>query len=260
MDDLQSLLGDLQKEMDSVSSGTAGKTGAPLEYKKGSYVYGFTTRKQGDARKPETIDALIKELGIKPETVVRPVQSHGTTITVIDEKVDKGTVEIKDCDGLVTKQKNVLLSVMTADCVSIIYVDMKNGIVGVSHQGWKGSLARMAQKMVDRMVEFGAEKSVIQCMLGPSIGEECYDVDKDRYSKFKEEFFSYYHLFAKEKEGKYSLNLNELNVQQLIEAGIGITNISSVEKCTSCEKDDFYSFRRDSKEDFGEMLSYVIAS
>jgi hypothetical protein len=95
---------------------------------------------------------------------------------------------------------------------------------------------------------------------GTLLREECYDVDKDRYSKFKEEFFSYYHLFAKEKEGKYSLNLNELNVQQLIEAGIGITNISSVEKCTSCEKDDFYSFRRDSKEDFGEMLSYVIAS
>lgn len=232
--------------------------GVPLQYKNGSYIYGFTTKKNGDARKAENIEDLVKELGIKPETIVRPTQSHGTNISVIDEKVEKRTVEIKDCDGLVTKQKNVLLSVMTADCVSVIFVDMKNGVIGVSHQGWKGSLARMAQKMVDKMVETGAEKGTIQCILGPSIGEECYGVEKERYSQFKNEFFTYYHLFAKEKEGKYSLNLNELNVQQLLEAGIGITNISSVEKCTSCEKEMFFSYRRDSKEDFGEMLSYIL--
>jgi YfiH family protein len=253
MDDLQSLLGDLQKDISSLKT-----NGAPLQYKNGSYVYGFTTKKQGDVRKPEVVDALVKELGIKPETIVRPSQSHGTNISVIDEKTEKGTVEIKDCDGLITKEKNVFLSVMTADCVSVIYVDMKNGVIGVSHQGWKGSLARMAQKMVDKMVELGAEKSTIQCILGPSIGEECYTVEKDRFTEFKNEFFSYYHLFAKEKEGNYSLNLNELNVQQLLETGIGITNISSVEKCTSCEKDMFYSYRRDSNEDFGEMLSYII--
>ena len=252
MDDLQSLLGDLQKDISSL------KTDIPLQYKNGSYTYGFTTKKQGDGRNPEVIDDLIKELGVSAETVVIPKQSHGVNIVVVDEKVDKGRIEIPDCDGLITKEKNVFLSVLTADCVSVIFIDMKNGVIGVSHQGWKGSLARMAQKMVDKMAEIGAEKSVIQCVLGPSIGEECYEVKKDLYTQFKNEFFSYYHLFAKDKGGKYSLNLNELNVQQLLEAGIGITNISSVEKCTSCEKDTFFSYRRDSKEEFGEMLSYVV--
>lgn len=253
MDDLQLLLGNLQKDIDSQKP-----DGAPLQYTNGSYIYGFTTKKNGDARNPEVIETLVKELDINPETIVRPSQTHGTNIVVIDEKAEKGTLELNDCDGVVTKQKNVWLSVMTADCVSVIYVDMKNGVIGVSHQGWKGSLARMAQKMVDKMVEIGAEKSAIQCILGPSIGEECYTVEKDRYSRFKNEFFTYYHLFAKEKDGKYALNLNELNIQQLLETGIGITNISSVEKCTSCEKDMFYSYRRDSKEEFGDMLSYAI--
>lgn len=233
----------------------------PLQYNEDGFVWGFTTKTDGDGRKDETLEELQKKLKITPTSIIRLNQIHGTNIHTIEKipEFKKGEKQIKlpDTDGVITKLPGIFLTVLTADCVSTVFIDKKNKIIGVSHQGWKGSLANMAKNMVEKMVEAGAEKESIITYVGPSIGMCCYNVEQDRYLQFKDAYYSYHHLFTKVDGEKYFLNLAELNVQQLLEAGLGWGNVTNLAKCTSCNKEEFYSYRRDSKDDFGEMISYA---
>ena len=57
-----------------------------------------------------------------------------------------------------TNQPGLLLAVQTADCVPILLVDPKKRAVAAIHAGWRGTLARIAQKAVGRLqMEFGSE-------------------------------------------------------------------------------------------------------
>ncbi len=229
----------------------------PLQYDENGFAWGFTTKELGDGRQKETMQKLLEQIQIHPKTVAAMNQVHGTAIQVVEASKEE-TLSLAEVDGAITKVPGIFLTALTADCVPIVFIDTKNKITGVSHQGWKGSLAGMAKKMVDAMVEAGAEKQNITAYVGPSIGMCCYNVEKDRYLQFKQEFYTYLHLFTKVDGEKYFLNLAELNVQQLLEAGLQWANVNNLSQCTSCTKDKYYSYRRDSKEDFGEMIAYAI--
>ena len=73
---------------------------------------------------------------------INPKQTHSDNIAVIDKFNEKSTT-IENCDGLITKKKNVVLTVITADCAPIIFVDEKAGIIGISHKGLKAKLNRI---------------------------------------------------------------------------------------------------------------------
>jgi len=229
----------------------------PLDYNENGIAWGFTTKELGDGREEETMQKLLLQQGIKPITIVRLKQVHGTAIQVVEE-VKEESIILTDVDGVITKIPGIFLTALTADCVPIVFIDTKNKIAGVSHQGWKGSLNRMAIKMVEAMAVAGADKQNIAAYIGPSIGMCCYNVEKDRYLSFKQEFYTYRHLFTKIDDNKYFLNLAELNVQQLLEAGLLWGNVNNLAQCTSCTKEKYYSYRRDNKGDFGEMITYVI--
>ncbi|MCX7996745.1 MAG: peptidoglycan editing factor PgeF [Patescibacteria group bacterium] len=224
----------------------------PLEREEGRFRFGFTTKAFGDGRDQDVRAKLLAQTGAT--TLVAPKQTHGSDVCVVDTD---GNIPENGCDALVTNRSGLLLTVLTADCVPIIYLDRTTGVIGVSHQGWRGSLARMAQKTVEAMVKAGASVAAIEAFIGPAISGEVYDVTKDRYTTFRNEFFPYAHLFAKHRDGKYFLDLPELNVQQLLESGLGVTNITSYRRCTYSEPDQFFSYRRDAKTEFGEMLAYV---
>ncbi len=229
----------------------------PLQYNENGFIWGFTTKELGDGRDEATMQKLLEQLKLKPKTVVRMNQVHGTAIQVVEESKEESVI-LAEVDGAITKTPGIFLTALAADCVPIVFIDTKNKIIGVSHQGWKGSLARMSIKMIDAMVEAGAEKQCIVVYVGSSIGMCCYNVEKDRYLQFKQEFYTYLHLFTKVDGDNFFLNLAELNVQQLLEAGLPWANVNNLSQCTSCTKEKYYSYRRDSKENFGEMIAYVI--
>ena len=183
------------------------------------------------------------------------MQKHAGIISLNGiEKINK----IEETDGLITKDSGVILTVITGDCCPLIFVDKKLGIIGIAHLGWRGSMKRMAQKMIDQMVSAGADVNFIKVALGPSIGECCYDVDDDRYYEFVEEFDGYSEKIFHRRHGKLHLNLTLLNYLLLLEKGIKKENIDYFPFCTKCDKNRFFSFRRDKKQDYGEMLSFIM--
>ncbi len=220
---------------------------------------GFSTKPLGDGKYHiENIFKFFDSNYIAYKKVVIPEQIHSINLEVFNSKNNENLEKREETDGLITKEKGVVLTVVTADCLPLIYADKSQGVVGISHQGWRGSVKRMAQKMVDKMVENGAALDSIKIALGPTIGECCYNIDDDRYYEFREEFDGYTDKIFHRRSGQWHLNLALLNYLLLLEKGLKKENIDFFPFCTKCDEERFFSFRRDKKADYGEMFSFVL--
>jgi hypothetical protein len=220
---------------------------------------GFSTKKNGDMRNIDIMLSFFQEKNIEFDCLVRPEQTHSTNIVVV-EKVKKGQsiLKIPNCDGVITDIPKVLLSVITGDCVPIIFFDTENKITGLSHQGWKGSFNLLAEQMVQKLVMFGAEKTNIVTLVGPAICGNCYAVSEQRYNDFVDKFFPYRSVAMKKENNNFYIDLKRLNVEQLLSTGILEKNIHISPYCTYEKQKLFYSFRRDTKDEFGEIVSFCM--
>lgn len=198
-----------------------------------SVTHGFGTKQFGDGRNRK---AIIK-------------QSHSTNIQIISSS---NNIPIENCDGIITKEKQIVLSVITADCVPIIFYDPVMDIIGISHQGWKGTLKKLPQKMIQTMQKLGSTPSAISVAIGPAINECCYEVSKERADQFMEIFGESVVSIT----NKYAVNLLKANNQLLKDSGVLEKNIDYFPFCTACNTEKFWSYRRD-KGIKGEMLSYI---
>lgn len=221
------------------------------------YFGGFGTKAIGDARHIDTIFNFFHQGGIYYKTIVIPEQIHSVNIGVIYEEINSNFKKVEEVDGLITKHSNTILTVRTADCLPIIYVDKKNGSIGISHQGWRGSLKKMVQKMVMKMLELGSKLEDILIAFGPSIGDCCYNIDDDRYYSFLEGFDGYSDKIFHRQSGRWYLNLPLLNYLLLLDIGVPKKNIDFFPFCTKCDRQRFFSFRRDKDKEYGEMLSFI---
>ncbi|MDM5270772.1 peptidoglycan editing factor PgeF [Sulfurovum sp. zt1-1] len=171
-------------------------------------------------------------------------QTHSDNITVIESRESKGwhTIEdaIENCDALITDQKGVVLTILTADCVPVLLFDSKKEIVAAVHAGWKGTKADITGKTVGKMIEvFGSDPEDIIAFIAPSIGRCCYEVGEDVAQHFMDT-----EAFDKVGE-KYMLDLPLINQKQLLDAGLIAEHIEMSGQCTSCEVEKYFSYRKE---------------
>jgi YfiH family protein len=104
-------------------------------------------------------------------------QVHGDKIVEVS---DRSLKEAGEADGMITSERDIFLAVLTADCVPILLVAPKNKIVAAVHAGWRGTLAGIAQQMVQRFEQqYRIVPSELEAALGPAIGVCCYEVKDD---------------------------------------------------------------------------------
>ena len=221
---------------------------------------GFGTKELGDGRKTENIINFFQTNAPNFKTIVIPEQIHSVNVTNFNANLIDNVERVSETDGVISKDINSVLTVITADCCPIMFVDKKKGIIGISHQGWRGTVKRLGQKMINKIIEQGGRKEDVMVAIGPSIGECCYNVEDERYYQFIEEFDGYADKIFHRHHGKLHLNLALLNYLQITELGIPGKNIDHFPFCTRCDKKHFFSFRRDKKQDYGEMFSFIVKS
>jgi len=224
------------------------------------YFSGFGTKALGDGRSFDTVVNFVQTNIPGFKTLVIPEQIHSVNVTNFSANLIDNVEKVSETDGVITKDVNSVLTVITADCSPMMFLDKKQGVIGISHQGWRGSVKRLAQKMIKRIIDMGGKKEDIIVAIGPAIGQCCYDIDDERYYEFLEEFDGFADKIFHRHHGKLHLNLSQLNYLQVKELGIPDKNIDFFPFCTSCDKKRFFSFRRDSKVDYGEMLSFIVKS
>ena len=180
------------------------------------------------SRKPQN-GRNIREIGGIP--VVCPHQIHGADVRFV------GSVPYKPpiADALITDSRRIWIGVLTADCLPVFLVG--NGVVGIVHAGWRGTLKGVTFNAVSFINRFSAVRKAI---FGPCICENCYEVGEDVRRKFPRE---YRFCFREIGGGKYLFDLKEANKLQLRAAGVSV--IEDLGLCCFCNNDEFYSYRKE---------------
>jgi len=192
---------------------------------------------------------IMKEvLGIEEKDFVFTEQVHKTEIYTVkgdfDSKVNQ--MEIRNVDGFVTNDGDYALHTVYADCVPIYILDIENHAIGLAHSGWRGTVGKMGEVLLQRMAsEFGTEPSNCLAGIGPSIGPCCFEVGKEVTDSFKKVFNETESYLVKEQATKDYINLWKINKKILVDSGVSENNIICAEMCTSCNSEYFYSYRRD---------------
>lgn len=187
-------------------------------------------------------------VGLDFNKVVTAEQIHGANVVAVGtQHAGKGVTEyataIKGTDALITNEPNLALMLFFADCVPVLILDPIRKAIGLSHAGWKGTVAKIAQKTVLAMQsEFGTKPE--ECLVGiaPSIGPCCYEVDSRVANQFKDEFVNWENILQP-YQSKWKLNLWLANQVQLLEIGVKSENIIISEVCTACNQELFFSYR-----------------
>ncbi len=223
------------------------------------YLAGFGTKDSGDGTQLTNLLSYFRDNNIIFHKIVTMDQIHSANIGYSASHNPDLIEKIEDVDGVLTHRPETALIVRTADCLPIIFVDQKLGLIGISHQGWRGSLKKLQVKMVDDFVQHGSKKESIVVVLGPSINDCCYDIDDDRYYEFLEEFDGYAKQIFHMRKNRWHLNLALLNFLLLKDAGIGEKNIDHFPFCTRCDNKRFFSYRGGvQKHNIPEMFSFVM--
>lgn len=66
----------------------------------------------------QSYQKISKYLGINPNTIIKPHQTHTDCVEVVD-KIES----LSDVDGMVTNQPNITLLTTSADCTSLLFYD-----------------------------------------------------------------------------------------------------------------------------------------
>lgn len=226
-------------------------------YINSNFFYGgFTAKQSGDMRPFENSFIFAKKFLSGRKSVVRLRQVHSTNISIISKSSDELAI-IDNCDGVVTNESNIALCVVAADCVPMLFIDEHHGVIGASHQGWKGTVQGMATKMISQMLELGAARDTLKAVIGPCINECCYNIWGERVEEFRSVFGKDADHILTERDEKFYLNLIKANYFQMRNAGIAAKNIDHFPFCTSCDEQRFYSFRRDG-DIIGEVMGYIM--
>ncbi len=172
-------------------------------------------------------------------------QTHSDHIYIVKKVETKGWSDISNaidnCDALITDEKGVVLTVLTADCVPILLYDIQREVVSVVHAGWRGTKTNIISKTVKKMIDiYDSNPKDIIAGIAPSIGRCCYEVDED----VAKHFFDIPQAFEKKKD-KFMLDLPYINKMQLLNVGLLEQHIEMSGICTSCEVGKFFSYRKE---------------
>ena len=187
---------------------------------------------------------VAKSLGYNRGTLAIPKQTHSTNVLWINS-----SGEFENCDGLITDNPNIVLSLQTADCIPIFLYDSVTGLRGLVHAGWRGVVGGIASNAIELMLKYHSVVNDIQVLLGPSICKDCFEVGVEVADQFDGNFVT------TGKNEKYFANLHDQVKSQLLKYKIDKKNIHKSTTCTF-ENKDYCSYRRDG-ENAGRMYSFL---
>jgi hypothetical protein len=183
---------------------------------------------------------FLQKCGLSDYKIVSAQLEHGSNVEIAKRRSPE---IIKRADGLISKDRDVLLSVTVADCLPIYLFEPEKKAFGILHAGWKSLEKGIIQEAVDKMKqEFGVNPRNLLAGIGPGIDICHFEVKED----FQEKFADFPQFFT-EKEGETFFDLKKLAEFLLVKQGILKQNIKVSRACVFCLGDKYFSFRRDSE-------------
>ena len=174
---------------------------------------------------------------------------------------DKKNINLKKRklgDALITKEKKVIIGILTADCVPILIYDKKLKVISAIHAGWKGANKGIVEKVIKYLLKNGSEPKNLIAAIGPCINQKNYEVKKDFINKFLKQSKKNEIFFKKIKKKTY-FSLNKYVYTQL--RNLGLKKIDIIEKDTYNPNNNLFSARRSLRlnhDDYGRNISIIM--
>ncbi len=234
----------------------------PILEKTGLVRHGFSTRLGGVSQgvwasmnisttrgdHPQAVEEnkrrIALAIGVDEGKMAFSSQTHTTNVAVVAEE-NLGE-SFPETDGMITNVPGICLVTFYADCVPLYFVDTVRKAIGLSHSGWRGTVHKMANVTVRKMQEvFGSNPADLIAAVGPSICQDCYEVDIDVIRQFQENYIrkDWESLYYRKENGKFQLNLWRANELNLLESGIKKENMAVTNVCTCCNPEVMFSHR-----------------
>ncbi len=221
-----------------------------------SRYHGNMSLNYGDTRGVlENRKYFLAGMGIDYLDLVCAKQVHAASVRWVSwEDKGKGALSYDTAfsatDALITAEKDVPLAVCTADCLPLFLYDPRTPAIGLAHAGWRGTKDNIARKTLIAMkYAFGTKARNVYAGFGPAIRQCCYEVG--------EEFKDHFPGGCVERQGRHYLDLVAVNRKQLLDSGVNDMNMFDSGVCTSCENDDFFSYRKE-RAGCGRILSVLM--
>jgi polyphenol oxidase len=215
----------------------------------------------GSGDDPELVarnrDVVARQLNVDASHLVTAWQVHSAEVVHVTNPWSLD--QRPKVDGLVCNTKGIAIGVLTADCAPILFADPAAGVVGACHAGWKGALSGVSTATIEAMEKFGASRSTITAVIGPTISKTNYEVGPDFPKPFIANDSASVKFFTPSaKPGHHMFDLPGYLLRKLEMEGIKIA--SNLDLCTYADESRFYSYRRAThrgETDYGRLISAI---
>ena len=175
----------------------------------------------------------VEDVGLRLEDLALPRQVHSDNVLFVTEAGrPEGT------DAVITDRPGLCVCVKTADCIPVLLYDTRKRVIAAVHAGWRGTVARIVQKTIEKMNP--NSPSDLHAIIGPGISLEWFEVGDEVYEAFRAEGFPMERIAR--KSDRWHIDLWEANRWVLEQ--MGVEDIFVEGTCTRTSM-DFYSARRE---------------
>jgi len=205
----------------------------------------------------KNLELVSSRMGCKKEFLITLNQKHTNQVNYFE---NERSVENKlKGDAIVTKVKNIGISILSADCAPIIFYDPKNKIIGCAHSGWKGALNGIIKNTVKKFNELNSNNNDLIAVVGPCLSKKNYEVKKDFLKTFISQDKNNEVFFQKISNEKYFFDLRGFINNQI--SRLNIRNVENIDIDTFSNSKLFYSYRRsclNKEKDYGRCISVIL--
>ncbi len=167
-------------------------------------------------------------------------QIHGNDAILINQK-NKVAIESTEADALITKNKELLIGVLVADCYPLLIADKSGMVIAAVHAGRKGIESGIIQQVLSVFKQkYHIKTSDLLVGVGPGISKTAYQVDKTTAEIFlKKTRYANWDL----TQNSVTLDLRAAIHKILHDCDVDHRNIEDIELCTYANPDMFFSYR-----------------
>ncbi|EOS94119.1 hypothetical protein ETR_15491 [Erwinia tracheiphila PSU-1] len=162
-------------------------------------------------------------------------QVHGTEVLHLTDSQPSSL----RADASYTRDRDRVCTVMTADCLPVLFCSRDGKEIAAVHAGWRGLCNGVLEATLNA---FDAPAKDIFAWMGPAIGPEAFEVGSEVRESFVSQDLAFDAAFWPAGE-KYYADIWQLARIRLTRAGV--REITGGGRCTFLNKKQFFSFRRD---------------
>jgi polyphenol oxidase len=168
-------------------------------------------------------DAFLRACMLDLRTVALLTVAHTDQVVILDHTVAHtwhgGWHPVRG-EAVMTSEEHIVLALQTADCLPVVFRDVKHHTRALLHVGWRPATLGLLEKTLTVMTEtYGTRPQDLQVHIGPGISVDSYAHDSVAQTSPQ------WDMFIHKRNNQYHIDLKGFSVHTLIAHGVLLKNI-----------------------------------